>query len=61
MEKMVKFSSSMLEKKHKWEMIGCSWIRSSISSLQIYELEVTLMKIQIDIFMKLDKLILRFI
>lgn len=32
-----------------------------MSLLQIYELEVILIKIQIDIFMKLNKLILRFI
>lgn len=61
MEKMIKnIFWYVRENPNKWRVIGYLWIRSSISSLQIDDLEVILIKIQIDIFMKLDKLILRF-
>lgn len=61
MEKIIKnIFWYVRENPNKWRVIGYLWIASSISSLQIDELEVILIKIQIDIFMKLDKLILRF-
>lgn len=46
--------------QNKWRMMGCLWVGRSVSSLQLYELEVILIKIQIDVFMEL-KLILIYV
>ena len=46
----------IIRHQNKWRMMGFSWVGRSVSSLQLCELEVILIKIQIDVFM----LILRY-